>query len=97
MTLPKSESGDTGLTQPKKEMTEQNDDALIDTPLPNRDNKKPMLNLNRQRKPTAQIAKRTTKNVSIPLAAHNPNCTPMNETATDKENLDQKEYHDYEQ
>ncbi|MCH7391172.1 hypothetical protein [Acinetobacter dispersus] len=92
MTSPESESGDTEWIKQKKEMVEQNHDALIGTLLPNQDKIELLLNLKRQRKSTAQVVKVTAKKVSIPLTARNPNRKPTNEKIADKDDLN-KENH----
>ncbi len=97
MTLPESESRDTGLTRSEKEMTEQNKDALIGTSIPNQDNSEPLLNLKRRTLSSAQVVKRVYKNVSIPLTARNPNHKPTNETIADQEELNKEDHHDPEQ
>ncbi|WP_335954511.1 hypothetical protein [Acinetobacter guillouiae] len=87
MTSPESESGDTGCIKQTKEMVEQNPNALIGTRLPNQDEREQLLNLKRQIKSTAQVAKVTAKKVSIPLTARNPNRKPTNETIADQDDL----------
>ncbi|WP_262758336.1 hypothetical protein [Acinetobacter gyllenbergii] len=62
MTSPESESVDTGWIKQKKEMTEQNPDALIATHLPNPDKIEQLLDLKGNRKSTAQVATRKRKN-----------------------------------
>lgn len=98
MTLFISENGDTGLTRQEKEMTEQNDDALIGTRLPNQHKKEPLLNIKRHRKSTAQVAKRTKPAKPIYL-----NLTPnmqkaassIDQPMTDQEELNNEDHHDY--
>jgi hypothetical protein len=97
MTSPESESGDTGWIKQKKEMVEQNYDALIGTRLPNQDERELLLNLKRQRKSTAQVAKVTAKKVSIPPTARNPNRKPTNETIADQDDLKKEDHHNSKQ
>ncbi|WP_228294107.1 hypothetical protein [Acinetobacter pittii] len=97
MTLPESESRDTGLTRSEKEMTEQNDGALIGTSLPNQDNNEPLLNLKRRTYSSAQVVKRVYKNVSIPLTARTSNHKPTNETIVDQDDLNKEDHPDTEQ
>ncbi|WP_227515114.1 hypothetical protein [Acinetobacter sp. Root1280] len=97
MTSPDSESGDTGWIKQTKEMVEQNSDALIGTRLLNQDEREQLLNLKRQIKSTAQVAKVTAKKVSIPLTARNPNCKPTNETIADQDDLNKENYRNSEQ
>ncbi|MGR2919468.1 hypothetical protein [Acinetobacter sp. 1125_18A] len=95
ITLPESKSWD---TRSKNESTEQNADALIGTPIPTKDETKPLLNKNRQEKPTAQLAKTKSAKLIYP----NPNQTkqkvglPTDQLITDQDNLDKKDPHDYE-
>lgn len=97
MTLPESESGDTGWIQQTKEMVEQNPNVLIGTRLPNQDEREPLLNLKRQIKSTAQVAKVTAKKVSIPLTARNPNRKPTNETIANQDDLHKENHRNSEQ
>lgn len=97
MTSPESESGDTKLTRLEKEMTEQNDDALIGIHIPSQDKTKTMLNKNRQKKPTAPVVKGTTKNVLIRSTPCKSDRTPTNKSIEDQDNIDKKDHHNYEQ
>ncbi|ENV34585.1 hypothetical protein [Acinetobacter gerneri] len=97
MTSPKSESVDTGWIKQTKEMVEQNPDALIGTRLPNQDEREQLLNLKRQIKSTAQVAKVAVKKVSIPLTARNPNRKPTNETNAEQDDLKKEDHHNSKQ
>lgn len=93
MPLSESKIGNTGVTKPQKEMTEQNPDALISTHLPNQDEREQLLNLKRQIKSSAQVAKVTAKKVSIPLTSRNPNRKPTNETNAEQDDLKKEDHH----
>ncbi|WP_353161999.1 hypothetical protein [Acinetobacter guillouiae] len=97
MTSPESESGDTRWIKQTKEMVEQNPDALIGTRLPNQDEREQLLNLKRQIKSTAQVAKVTAKKVSMPLTARNPNRKPTNETIAAQDDLKKEDHHNSKQ
>lgn len=94
MTLPKSKSWDTGS---KCESTEQNAGALIGIPIPSQDETKTLLNKNRQKKPTAPVIKRITKNVLIISTPCKSDSPPINKSIEDQDNIDKKDHHNYEQ
>lgn len=97
MTLAESESGDAGLTGQEKEKTEQNDDALIGTSLPNQNEKKQNLVLKRRTHSTAPIAKRTksAKSIYINLTAKMQKVAPStSQPVTDQEDLNKENHHD---
>jgi len=97
MTLPASESGETGLIRSEKEISERNHDALIGTPLPNKNDKNQNPILKRRTYSTAQVVKGTSKSVSISLTARNPNSKPANEKIADQDDLNKEVHHDSEQ
>ncbi|MDR6798347.1 hypothetical protein [Acinetobacter calcoaceticus] len=97
MTLPASESGETGLIRSEKEISERNHDALIGTPLPNQNDKNQNPILKRRTHSTAQVVKGTSKSVSISLTARNPNSKPANEKIAGQDDLNKKDHHDSEQ
>ncbi|MGB9038490.1 MAG: hypothetical protein WCC23_08265 [Acinetobacter calcoaceticus] len=97
MTLPESESGDTGLTRSEKEMTEQNEDAPIGTSLPNQDDIKPLLQLNRHKKSSVIVTKGTPAKC-INLVENTNKRKPRNsQPVTDQEDLNKEDHHDPEQ
>lgn len=81
------------------EMTEQNDDALVDKTLPNQDDTEPSLNLNRPKKTKAPLAKTTNRAKPIrhiPLPSKRTATPPTDQPMTDQNDINKKDHHDYE-
>ncbi|MFP0709987.1 hypothetical protein ACLDYB_06750 [Acinetobacter baumannii] len=94
MPLSESQIGNTGVTKPQKEMTEQNDDALIDISTPNQEDIKPLLKLNRHRKSSA-IALKGAPAKCINLVENTNKRKPRNsQPVTDQEELKIEGHHD---
>ncbi|MCU4492222.1 hypothetical protein KTI63_07005 [Acinetobacter guillouiae] len=94
MILSESKSWD---TRPKNESTEQNAGALIDTHIPTQNETKLRLNKNTKKTSTAQVVKRTAKNVSIIPTPCKSDRTPINKSIEDQDKIDKKDHHNYEQ
>ncbi|MDC5544751.1 hypothetical protein OHX02_02505 [Acinetobacter baumannii] len=94
MLLPESESGDTKLTRLKKEMTEQNDDALIDTSSPNQEDIKPPLQLNRHKKSSVVVLKGVPAKCINLVANTNRRKSRTGQPMTDQEDLNKVDHHD---
>lgn len=94
MPLTESKSGDTGVTKPQKERTEQNDDVFISTSLPNQDDIKPLLQLNRRKKSSVIVTKGTPAKC-INLVANTNKRKPRNsQPVTDQEEIKIEGHHD---
>lgn len=97
MALPESESGDAGLTRQEKERTEQNDDVFIGTSLPNQEDIKPLLQLNRHKKSSLIVTKGAPAKC-INLVENTNKRKPRNgQPVTDQEELNKVNHHDPEQ
>ncbi|WP_336951665.1 hypothetical protein [Acinetobacter sp. AS167] len=94
MILSESKSWD---TRPKNESTEQNAGALIDTHIPTQNETKLRLNKNTKKTSTAQVVKRTAKNISIIPTPCKSDRTPINKSIEDQDKIDKKDHHNYEQ
>jgi len=94
MTLPESESGDTGLIKPQKEMIEQNDDALIGTSLPDQDDREPLLKLNRHKKSSVIVFKGTPAKCINLVAKTNRRKPRTSQPITNQDDLNNKDHHD---
>lgn len=92
MILPETKSWD---NDSKNRSTEKNDDAVIGTPFPIQDKTKSLLNKIRQKKPTAQVVKRTNKNISIIPTSCKSDRTPINKSIEDQDKIDKKDRHNY--
>ncbi|WP_111818194.1 hypothetical protein [Acinetobacter baumannii] len=97
MTLPESESGDTGLTRSEKEMTEQNNDVFICTSLPNQDDVKPLLQLNRHKKSSVIVLKGAPAKCINLVANNNKRKSRTGQPVNDQEDLNKADHHDLEQ
>lgn len=97
MPLSESKSGDTGVTKPQKEMTEQNADVLIGTSLPNQDDIKPLLELNRHKKSSAIVLKGAPAKCINLVANTNRRKSRTNQPITDHDDLNKEDHHDPEQ
>lgn len=94
MTLPESESGEAGLTKQEKEMTEQNEDALIDTSSPNQDDIKPLLELNRHKKSSVIVSKGAPAKCINLVENTNRRKSRTGQPMTDQEDLNKEDHHD---
>ncbi|AXJ90740.1 MULTISPECIES: hypothetical protein [Acinetobacter] len=94
MTLPESESGDTGLTRSEKEMTEQNEDPLIGTFPPNQDDIKPRLKLNRHKKSSVIVTKGTPAKCINLVENTNKRKPRTGQSVTVQEELKEESHHD---
>lgn len=97
MTLPESESGDAGLTGQEKEKTEQNDDALIGTSLPNQNEKKPLLQLNRHKKSSVIVSKGAPAKCINLVENTNRRKSRTGQPMTNQDDLNKEDHHDPEQ
>ncbi|USP39537.1 hypothetical protein [Acinetobacter sp. XS-4] len=96
MTLPESESGD---TKPQKESNEQNDDALVDTPLSNEDDTEPSLDLNSPQITKAQLAKNSIQAKPfryIPPSNRKKSASPTTQSMTDQDDINKEDFHNSE-
>ncbi|MBE2173865.1 hypothetical protein IIQ44_18375 [Acinetobacter oleivorans] len=95
----KTESDPYSTESNYNEMTEQNDNALLDKTLPNQDDIEPSLNLNRPKKNKAPLAK-----ISIPAKPIRymppPNRTksasPTTQSMTDQDDINKEDFHNSE-
>lgn len=94
MTLPESESGEAGLTKQEKEMTEQNEDALIDTSSPNQDDIKPLLELNRHKKSSVIVSKGAPAKCINLVENTNRRKSRTGQPMTDQEDLNKEDHDD---
>ncbi|ENW48655.1 hypothetical protein F917_02527 [Acinetobacter baumannii NIPH 67] len=92
------ENEDTELTRQEKEMIEQNDDALIGTPLPFQDDKEPLVNLKRHRHSKARVAP-TSKSGSTKFihltAKPNKRKSSTDQPITNQNGLNKEDYHEF--
>lgn len=96
--LPESESEDAGLTKPEKEITEQNEDALVGTSSPFQDDREPLVNLKRHRHSKARVAP-TSKSGSTKFihltAKPNKRKSSTDQPITNQNGLNKEDYHEF--
>ncbi|MDC4286526.1 hypothetical protein NQ639_16190, partial [Acinetobacter baumannii] len=92
------EDEDTELTRPGKEMTEQNDDALIGTSSLFQDNREPLVNLKRHKHSKARVAP-TSKSGSTKFihftAKPNKRKLSTDQSITNQNGLSKEDYHEF--